>query len=55
MEKELRFWYFFCVQQGTHNRIPQMALFCDPWTMLYWIPPGFFLLSSLNFLERLLD
>jgi|GEM_PF-6192517 len=26
-----------------------MALRCDPWTMLYWIPLGLFLLNSLNF------
>lgn len=25
-----------------------MALLCDPWTMLYWIPLGFFFLNSLS-------
>lgn len=25
-----------------------MALFCEPWTKLYWIPHGSFLLRALN-------
>jgi hypothetical protein len=25
-----------------------MALLCDPWATLYWIPPGSFSLSALN-------
>jgi hypothetical protein len=25
-----------------------MALLCDPWATLYWIPPGSFWLGALN-------